>query len=394
MDLHDTAEELAFRIDVRRWLEGNVPIAAAWMAPMASGHEAFAAMTAWQRRVFDAGWAGITVPYEYGGRGGELWQQNIWNEEAARAGLSPGMLSVALGMVVPTLLAMGTPEQRAEHIPAILRGESMWCQLFSEPEAGSDLASLRTRAALDGDQWVVNGQKVWTSEAHHADHAILLARTGAEDERHRAITYFLVDMASPGIEIRPLLDISRERHFNEVFLEDLRLPSGAVVGEIDGGWSVAKATLGAERAVMGGAMWGLGFDTLAHLAEQAGVREEPVARQALARAYIGYQVLELLRLRARSASNLNTSGPESAVLKLLTGIHMGEVANLAVDVLGMAGLLTGPDAAPHGDWSRLVVRSFSLRFAGGTSEIQRNILAERLLGLPRDPQVHKTDGRT
>jgi alkylation response protein AidB-like acyl-CoA dehydrogenase len=386
VNLRDDEREHQLRVEIRAWLDENVPSASARLAPMASGAEALERMMQWQQRVFAAGWAGITVPKRYGGRGGEVWQQNIWNEEAVRAGLSPGMLSVALGMVVPTLLAMGSDQQKERYIEPILRGEAMWSQLFSEPEAGSDLASLRTTARRDGDTWVVQGQKVWTSEAQHADHAILLARTGSTEERHRGLTYFLVDMRSEGIEIRPLVDMSGEHHFNEVFLDGLRVPLDAVVGEVGGGWAVATATLNSERAVIGGGMWGLKFSDIAELARSAGRTSDPAVRQTLARVYEGYFVLEALRLRARSGANSQSSGPEAAVLKLLTTLHMCWVANVAVDLLGVAGLLTGEDAPEGDDWARLLVRSFSLRFAGGTSEIQRNVLAERLLGLPRDPR--------
>jgi acyl-CoA dehydrogenase len=387
MDLRDDDDERAFRTEVRAWLEDNLPPPGERLPPMAGGADALARMKSWQRRVFEGGWAGLTVPEQYGGRGGSVWQQNIWNEEAARAGLSPGMLSVALGMVVPTLLAWGTPEQCARHIPPILRGEAMWCQLFSEPEAGSDLASLRTTAVRDGDEWVVTGQKVWTSEAQHADSAILLARTNPAAAKHKGITYFLVEHLAPSsIEVRPIVDISGERHFNEVFISGLRLPASAPVGAVDEGWTVANSTLAAERGVMGGGLWGVGLPQLVALAERVGRRDDPNMRRRLVDVHISSVLLELLRLRARSASNAGVPSSSSSVLKLANAAHLGSVANLGVDLLAAAGGLTGPDAPDDHDWARLLVRSFSLRFAGGTTEIQKNVLAERVLGLPREPK--------
>jgi acyl-CoA dehydrogenase len=342
-------------------------------------------MKGWQRAVHAGGWAGITVPLEHGGRGGAVWQQNVWNEEAARAGLSPGMLAVGLGMVVPTLLAWGSEDQKSLYIPPILRGDAMWCQLFSEPGAGSDLASLRTKAEPHGDGWTVSGQKVWTSEAQHADHAILLARTDPEVPKHAGITFFLVDMRAPGIEVRPLVDISGERHFNEVFLDDLRLPADAVVGAVGAGWKVATSTLAAERGVMGGGLWGVGVRDLIQLATDTGRDRDPVVRQELAKLHAQEAIIELLRLRARSSAKTGTPSSAASLLKLANAAHMGAVADLAVRLLGPIGLLTGVDARVTPDWARLVVRSFSLRFAGGTSEIQKDVLAERVLGLPRDP---------
>jgi alkylation response protein AidB-like acyl-CoA dehydrogenase len=386
MDLHDTPQEQAFRNEVRAWLADNLPPRCERLPPMASGIEALSRMRAWQRQVFEGGWAGLTVPVGYGGRGGDVWQQNIWNEETASAGIAPGMLAVALGMVVPTLQAHGTEAQCSRHIPRILRGESMWCQLFSEPEAGSDLASLRTTAVRDGDEWVVNGQKIWTSEAQHADHAILLARTNPRAPKHAGITYFLVDMTVPGLDIRPIVDVSGEEHFNEVFINDLVLPADAPVGAVDDGWSVANSTLSAERAVMGGGLWGIGLEQLQRLADRTGRLADPLTRQQLARTHERSVIIELLRLRARSAANARSPSTAGALLKLANATHLGAMADLAVDLLGPDGLLTGHDAPADGDWARLLVRSFSLRFAGGTSEIQRNVVAERVLGLPREPK--------
>ena len=376
----------SFALEAREWLAANIPASANRLPPMASGRDALTVMMSWQRRICEGGWAGITVPEHYGGRGGQLWQQNIWNEETARLGCSPGMLAVALNMVVPTLLTWGTPELCQRHIPAILRGDSLWCQLFSEPSAGSDLAALRTTAVRDGGEWVVNGQKIWTSEAHHADHAILLARTAPDQPKHKGLSYFLVDMSTSALDIRPILDISKERHFNEVFITDLRLPASSVVGPLHEGWKVANSTLAAERAVMGGGLWGIGFKDLLDLAERANKRADPLVRQRLARIHQNAMVLEFLRLRSRSAANMNTHSSASAVLKLATGIYLGELANLAVDLLGCHALATGTDNTDT-DWARLLVRSFSVKFAGGTPEIQRNVLAERVLGLPREPKL-------
>ena len=277
MDFDDTPEESVFRAEVKAWLIQRARPRGEALTAQRAHHDPdpeadarhVAACKHWQLALYEGGWAGITWPNEYGGRGGTSMQQTIFNQEQSRFDVSVGAFAVAIGMVGPTLIAWGNDEQKRDHLDAMLRGDRVWCQLFSEPGAGSDLAGLATRAVRDGDEWVVNGQKVWTTGAHHSDYAILLARTDPDQPKHQGITYFIVDMSTPGIEVRPLRQINGVAHFNEVFLTDVRIPVANVVGPVGGGWSVAQATLLSERALIGGG-GGLRFADLEQLATPPG----------------------------------------------------------------------------------------------------------------------------
>jgi alkylation response protein AidB-like acyl-CoA dehydrogenase len=394
VDFDDTPEEAAIRTSVRAWLErnadrresGTVATRARWRDPSPEGQLAHVrACQEWQRTLFDGGWAGVTWPTEYGGRGGTAIEQAIVNQEMARFEVGGGALSVGVGMVGPTLLAWGTEEQKSRHLRAILRGDEVWCQLFSEPGAGSDLAGLRTRAELDGDTWVVNGQKVWTSLAHYSDWAILLARTDPDVAKHKGITYFLVDMTSPGIDVRPLRQIDGVAHFNEVFLADVRIPSTQVVGPVDGGWRVAHSTLQSERSLIGGG-GGVRFEDLRALARATGRSTDPVHRQELARAYTRFELLRFLGLRVQTAlSHGVPPGSESSVMKLSYSEHTASLADLALSLEGASGML-GAECAPDGGfWQQQFLSQWTVRIGGGTDQVQRNIIGERVLGLPREP---------
>jgi alkylation response protein AidB-like acyl-CoA dehydrogenase len=346
---------------------------------------------AWQRKLFDAGFAGIAVPRDYGGQGGTAAQQRAFQQEVARYEIDTGVFSVGLGMVAPTLLAHATEEQKRRLIPPLLRGEEVWCQLFSEPGAGSDLAGLTTRAERDGDEWVVNGQKVWNSFAHVAEWGILLARTNWDVPKHRGITYFVVEMRTPGIEARPLRQITGVAHFNETFLTDVRIPHDQVIGEVDGGWGVAQTTLMAERTLIGGGM-GLGFRDYLELARHFERTDDPEIRQRLAAAYSRFEILRLLGERARAAAKRgNPLGPESSVAKLAISHHVAENGDLAVAIEGAGGMLTGADAFENGFWQQSFLGQWGIRIGGGTEQVQRNILGERVLGLPPEPRPDKTE---
>ena len=251
MDFDDSPAEAAFRAEARAFLEANakpkgpdsVGHGASHVAGSAEEQQHVRKAQAWQATLYDSGWAGITWPKEYGGRGGTSVQQMIWNQELSTFDAAPGVFAQGIGMAGPTLMQHGTPEQKERFIGPMLRGDELWCQLFSEPGAGSDLAALSTRAVRDGDEFVVNGQKVWTSSAHYSDWGILLTRTDIDVPKHRGITYFLVDMRSPGIEIRPLYQITGVAHFNEVFLTDVRIPAANMVGDLNRGWGVTMTTL-------------------------------------------------------------------------------------------------------------------------------------------------------
>jgi alkylation response protein AidB-like acyl-CoA dehydrogenase len=343
----------------------------------------------WQRALFDSGWAGIAWPKEYGGQGGTAAQARIFAREQARFDVDVGVFAVGIGMVGPTLIAHGTAAQKARYLPALLRGEEVWCQLFSEPGAGSDLAGLRTRAVRDGDEWIVNGQKVWSSGAHHSELGILLARTELDAPKHQGITYFVVDMRSPGIEVRPLRQINGVAHFNEVFLTDVRVPHENVVGDVNGGWAVAQTTLGAERALIGGG-GAVGFRDLARLARDQNGVDDPLLRQRLADAYIRFEILKYLGQRAQAASrNGPAAGAEASVLKLAVSRHVALNGDLALALEGAPAMLLHGDAPYGGFWQQQFMNQWGTRIGGGTEQVQRNVIGERVLGLPPEPRPDK-----
>jgi alkylation response protein AidB-like acyl-CoA dehydrogenase len=271
-----------------------------------------------------------------------------------------------------------------------LRGQEVWCQLFSEPGAGSDLAGLRTRAERDGDEWVVNGQKVWSSGAHHSELGILLARTDTHAPKHKGITYFVLDMTTPGIEVRPLRQINGVAHFNEVFLTDVRVPHENVVGEVNGGWAVAQTTLGAERALIGGG-GAVGFRDLARLARDQGRDGDPRLRQRLADAFIRFEILKYLGRRAQAARRgRRSAGAEASVLKLAMSQHVALNGDLALALEGATGMLLHGDAPYGGFWQQNFMNQWGVRIGGGTEQVQRNVIGERVLGLPPEPRPDKT----
>jgi alkylation response protein AidB-like acyl-CoA dehydrogenase len=393
MHIGDTPEEAAFRAEVRAWLDQHARRRDTSARPSGDAHRNLAAHVQacreWQHVLADHGWAGITWPTEYGGRGASPIQAAIFNEEQAAYDVATGAFAVSIGMVGPTLIAHGTEELKRRHLGPILRGDEVWCQLFSEPGAGSDLAGLATRAELDGDHWVVNGQKVWTSLGQFADYGILLARTDPDVPKHAGITYFIVDMRSPGIEVRPITQITGVQHFNETFLTDVRIPAENVVGEVNGGWRVAQTTLANERSFIGsGGSWTV--EQLIDLAQRHGRAGDPAVRQALARACCRAGTLTYLGYRMRTAmSQLRMPGPEMLVLKLAYAQHWARSADVAMQILGPAATLWGDDAPEVNAWGHHFLSQYAIRLGGGTDEIQRNIIAERGLGLPREPQPDK-----
>jgi alkylation response protein AidB-like acyl-CoA dehydrogenase len=346
---------------------------------------------AWQATLAEGGFAGIAWPSEFGGRGGTAAEARAFAQEEARFEVTSGAFAVAIGMVGPTIIVHGTDEQKAFFLPRMLGGEHIWCQLFSEPGAGSDLAGLTTRAERDGDEWVVNGQKVWTSGAHFSDWGILLARTNWDVPKHRGITYFLLDMRTQGIEVRPLRQITGYAHFNEVFMTDVRIPNENVLGSVDGGWGVAQTTLANERAMIGGGGSGINFRGLLQLARDCGRTDDAVIRQELARSYTRFQLLSWLggRARARAARGL-PAGPETSVMKLAISRRVAHDGDLALALEGASGMLHLSDAPDDGTWQQMFLNQWSIRIGGGTEQIQRNVLGERVLGLPGEPRPDKT----
>jgi alkylation response protein AidB-like acyl-CoA dehydrogenase len=401
VDFDDVPEEALFRAEARAWLEAHARLRSAGSAesrrrmrdPSPEAQAAHvAACRKWQATLREGGWAGITWPAEHGGRDGTPMQQIIFNQEQARFDVSTGALTVGLGMVGPTLLAWGTEEQKSRYLSPMLRGTEMWCQLFSEPGAGSDLAGLITRADRGRDGWVANGQKVWTSLAQHSDWAILLARTNRLASKHRGITYFLVDMRTEGIEVRPLRQIDGVAHFNEVFLTDVHIPENQVVGEVDGGWKVAQTTLQSERLAIGGGE-GLRFEDVRALLAATGGGQDPRFRQEVAAAFTRFELLRYLGYRVQTAiSRGRPPGPESSVMKLAHSEHVAATADLLLRLEGPAGTV-GVAAAPVGGFSQQqFLTQWSIRIGGGTDEIQRNIISERVLGLPREPDPGRQAG--
>ena len=392
MDFDDTPEEAAFRAEARAWLDQHATLKTddsrdSLAAAGTDGH--VERCKQWQRTLYDGGWAGITWPKEHGGRGGTSVESSIFNQEQARYDVSTGVFTVAIGMVGPTLIAHGTDDQKERHLDAILRGDEVWCQLFSEPGAGSDLAGLTTKAVLDGDELVVNGQKVWTSGAHHSQMGILLVRTDADVPKHKGLTYLLVDMSTPGIDVRPLRQITGDAHFNEVFLTDVRVPVANVVGEIDAGWGPILTTLANERSAIGGG-GGNPFDDLTRLFQGGGRRQDAVARQEMAEAYTRLQLIKYLGYRVQTAmSQGRIPGAEASVLKLAYSQHLAKTGDLALALEGPAGTLDHEDAPRRGFWQSQFLGQWAARIGGGTDQIQRNIIGERVLGLPREPRPDK-----
>ncbi len=393
MDFEDTPEEAAFRAEARSWLEAHAerrPAKGRGSFPFPDEPGYVERCKEWQGILYAGGWAGITWPKEYGGRGGTPMQQLIFSQEQAKFDVSTGTFAVGIGMAGPTLIAHGTDEQKKEHLDPLLRGERVWCQLFSEPGAGSDLAGLGTRAVRDGDVWIVNGQKVWNSGAHHSDWGILLTRTDADQPKHRGITYFVVDMRTPGIDVRPLRQITGVAHFNEVFLTDVAIPAANVVGSPNAGWGVAVTTLANERNLIGAGGGGSGFPDVVNLARDCGGDKSPMVRQKLAAAYTRMELLRYLGFRVQTAlSRGEQPGPESSVLKLAYSEHVARLGDLVVDMQGAAGMLGGHDARGNGIWESQFLNQWQSRLGGGTDQVQRNIIGERVLGLPGDVRVDK-----
>lgn len=391
MDIGDSPDEAAFRADARAWLSDH---ACPRPAAPATNHQIglaahVAACRAWQATLHEHGWAGITWPTQFGGRGASAVQAAIFAEEQACFDVAVGAFAVSIGMVGPTLMAHGSAEQQ-RHLQAMLRGTELWCQLFSEPGAGSDLAALATRAERDGDTYIVNGQKVWTSLGQFADFGILLARTDPDQPKHRGISYFIVDMRTPGIDVRPLKQITGVAHFNEVFLTDVRIPATNLVGAEGEGWPVARTTLSSERTFIGSGGGAWSVEQLIDLARRCGVADDPVIRQGLARAHCRAQVLGYLGYRLRTAmSRYALPGPEMLAMKLAYANHWVATTDLAQRILGPDGTLWGADAPDGGRWQQHHLGQFAIRIGGGTDEVQHNIIGELGLGLPREPQADK-----
>ena len=384
MNLRDTPEEAAFRVELRAWLEENLP---AGLQGHRGGATRFEGpeMRQWSRALCEAGYVGLTWPEEYGGGGASYTHQAIFLEEMARAEAPPHIGVIGLGMAGPTIMAHGTEEQKARYLAPILSADEIWCQGFSEPGAGSDLAGVRTSARLDGNRFVLDGQKVWSSYAHIADFCILLARSDPDSQRHAGLTYLIVDMHAPGVEVRPLRQITGEAEFNEIFLNAVEVPVDNVVGDVGGGWDVAMTTLLHERGTLGFALVArleVQVRKLLALAVERGAT--PTQRDAIAREWMRFQALRVTAYRSLSAlERTGIPGPEGSILKLEWSEANQRVTKIALELLGADAQLLAPNAPYGGYWTIQQLRSRGNTIEAGTSEILRNILAERVLGLPR-----------
>ena len=379
MDFELDQSEKAFRDEVRAWLKANAPKDD---SSETSQGTLIANRRAWQKKLNEAGYVGITWPKEYGGRGAGFMEQLIFNDEMIVAQTPEPINVIGLGMGGPVVIAHGTEEQKKRYLPPLLSAEEIWCQGFSEPDAGSDLSGLQTRAEDKGDHYLVNGQKVWTTLAHVAKWCMLLTRERKEENPRHGLTYLLVDMESPGVEVRPLVQITGDAEFNEIFFKDVKVPKSQILGEAGEGWAVAMTTLLHERGTLGMALATRAQITAAELADHTrklGRGSDPLVRQKVAQHTIEARALQLNGYRALTAMKRNgIPGPEGSILKLMWSELNQRMTETAVDVAGAAG-----QVGESPGWKYQFLRSRANTIEAGTSEVLRNILAERVLGLPR-----------
>ncbi len=402
VDFQDTSEEAAFRAEVRDWLKANAKPrtegeSEGLFSERSDDAEYLAHSREWQAKKFDAGWAGITWPKEYGGRGGTPIQQIIWGQEAAQYDAPDSVFGIGIGMGGPTVMTHGSDELKARLLPRLLRGDDIWCQLFSEPGSGSDVSAARTRAERDGDEWVVNGQKVWTSGAHYSKWGMLMARTNFDVPKHKGLTYFMLDMETPGVEARPLKQMTGGANFNEVFFTDVRIPDADRVDEVGNGWQVSLTTLMNERMSIGAGGSGpmSEIEKLIELAKKRRVNGKPaiedaVIRQELMQLYMWAEGLRFTGYKSLTAlSKGEIPGPEGSIGKLAVARLGTRAADVALAIMGGDGALHRGDAEDHGSWQLSLLGNPAMRIAGGSDEIQRNIIGERVLGLPGEPRLDK-----
>jgi alkylation response protein AidB-like acyl-CoA dehydrogenase len=402
MNFDDTPQEAAFRAEARAWIQAHAPThlheqlaLAGFGQPALQSGDVLAESKAWQKKKRDAGWACLHWPKEYGGRGASPIERVIWQQEEGAYSKLAGMFIIGQGMIAPTLMAFAAEQHKQRYLPPLASGEEIWCQLFSEPVAGSDLAGLRTKAERDGDHWVINGQKIWTSGAHYSDYGMILTRTDPNVVKHDGLTMFFFDMKSPGVEVRPIKQVNGQSGFNEVFFTDLRIPDHQRLGDVGKGWKVSLTTLMNERLSIGAGMptgfpelldFCCEFDTGAGLAV-----DDPAVRSKLAQWAVRTSGLKYTAYRSISAlSRGQTPGPENSIGKLVAGTTLQEIAAFAMDLQGPSGVLVDaaqPSAAAR--FQAMLLRSPATRIEGGTDEILRNIIAERVLGLPADMRADR-----
>jgi alkylation response protein AidB-like acyl-CoA dehydrogenase len=349
----------------------------------------------YQAALYDAGLAGITWPAPFG-QGLTAEHQRVFNEEVVGRDVPVGLYTIGLGMVIPTLIEHGTDELKERYVAKALRGEEVWSQLFSEPGAGSDVASLQMRAERDGEEWVLNGQKVWTTGAQHSDFGAVIARTNPDMPKHQGITMFVIDFHAPGVEVRPLRQMTGGASFNEVFFNDVRVPAGNVIGRVDDGWRCAIAMLMNERVAIGSGGGsartgsGGGINALVKLARARGVAGDAVVRQGIVDVYIRQRIMGFIGLRTRASVQAGKApGPEGSIGKLAGALLSRRTSDLAMSIAGVTGIAWDEHDTRASRWAMQALQQPSSRIAGGTDEVQRNIVGERVLGLPKEPQVDR-----
>ena len=391
MDFNDTPEEARFREEASSWLAENAPTDDAFRAlsPLEQAK-------VWQKRKYDAGWACIGWAPEFGGRGASAIEEVIWRQEESQYDLPANFFLIGQGMIGPTLMAWASDGDKARFLPPLASGEEVWCQLFSEPAGGSDLAALRTRAERDGDDWVINGQKIWTSGAHYSDYGVIVVRTDPTVPKHKGLSYFYIDMKAPGVEIKPIKQLTGDSDFNEVYFTDVRVSDSQRLGEVGQGWQVSLTTLMNERAAIGGSFGQMDVSLAMSVAAEVEIDGRPALEDAAVRARIADWYVQEAGLKYtgyRSLTALSRGalpGPENSIGKLVGAPKMQAMSSYLMDLLGASGAIADEAlAAKAGIIQRAYMGAPGLRIAGGTDEIMANIIAERVLGLPQEPRLDK-----
>ena len=391
MDFNDTPEEARFREEASSWLAENAPTDDAFRAlsPLEQAK-------VWQKRKYDAGWACIGWAPDFGGRGASAIEEVIWRQEESQYDLPANFFLIGQGMIGPTLMAWASDEDKARFLPHLASGEEVWCQLFSEPAGGSDLAALRTRAEPDGDDWVINGQKIWTSGAHYSDYGVIVVRTDPTVPKHKGLSYFYIDMKAPGVEIKPIKQLTGDSDFNEVYFTDVRVSDSQRLGEVGQGWQVSLTTLMNERAAIGGSFGQMDVSLAMSVAAEVEIDGRPALEDAAVRARIADWYVQEAGLKYtgyRSLTALSRGalpGPENSIGKLVGAPKMQAMSSYLMDLLGASGAIADEAlAAKAGIIQRAYMGAPGLRIAGGTDEIMANIIAERVLGLPQEPRLDK-----
>jgi alkylation response protein AidB-like acyl-CoA dehydrogenase len=391
MDFNDTPEEARFREEAANWLAENAPTDDAFktLSPLDQAK-------LWQKRKYDGGWACIGWAPEFGGRGASPIEEVIWRQEESRYDLPSTFFLIGQGMIAPTLMAWASDKDKARYLPPLASGEEVWCQLFSEPAGGSDLAALRTRAERDGDGWVINGQKIWTSGAHFSDYGVIVVRTDPNVPKHKGLSYFYVDMKAPGVEIKPIKQLTGDSDFNEVYFTDVKVADSQRLGEVGQGWQVALTTLMNERAAIGGGFGQMDVSLALAVAKELEIDGRPAVEDAAVRAriadwYVQESGLKYTGYRSLTALSRGAlPGPENSIGKLVGAPKMQAMASFLIDLLGASGAIADEKLAVQaGVIQRAYMGAPGLRIAGGTDEIMANIIAERVLGLPQEPRLDK-----